>query len=123
MEGKQNENQETNLETEEKEQGYKVYSCSYLILSIVRLYEELQGGCSVKRRIHIMKLRCCSLENSVLVVMFTPRRFKNPRKKGSITTKRVRSAMEAFIQLDEKIRTELAQGVDFMCGIDDIFRL
>jgi len=101
-----------------------------------------------------MKFRCCSLENSVLVVMFMPRRFKNPRKKGSITTKRVRSnyasridmgvvvssdegdcviktfkwitrsAMEAFIQSDEEIRNELAQeGVDFMHGIDDIFRL
>jgi len=35
-----------------------------------------------------------------------------------------RSAMEAFIQSDEEIRNELAQeGVDFMHGIDDIFRL
>jgi len=31
MEGKQNENPETDSETEEEEQGYKVYSCSYLI--------------------------------------------------------------------------------------------
>lgn len=139
MEGKRNENQETDSETEEEEQGYKIYSCSYLILSIARFYEELQGGCNIKRRIHIMKFLCCSLENSVLVVMFMPRRFKNPRKKGSITTKRVRSNyasridmsavvssdegdcviktfkwitrsdMEAFIQSDEEIRTELAQ--------------
>jgi len=38
-----------------------------------------------------MKFRCCSLDNSIFVVMFMPRRFKNPRKKGSITTKRDRS--------------------------------
>jgi len=89
-----------------------------------------------------------------LVVMFMPRRFKNPRKKGSITTKRVRSnyasridmgavvscdegdcviktfrwitrsTMEAFIQLNEEIRTELSQeGVDFMRGVDDILMI
>jgi len=38
-----------------------------------------------------MKFRYCSLENFNLVVMFAPRRLKNPRKRGSITTKRVRS--------------------------------
>jgi hypothetical protein len=38
-----------------------------------------------------MMFRCYSLENSVLDVMFTPVRLKNPRKRGSITIKRVRS--------------------------------
>jgi len=86
--------------------------------------------------------------------MFMPWRFKNPRKKGSITTKRVRSnyapridmgvvvssdegdcviktfkwvtrsTMKAFVQSDEKKVIELAQEcVDFMRGIDDIFKL
>jgi len=49
MEGKQNENQEADSETEEEEeQGVKVYSCSYLILSIAQFYEKLQGGCNIK---------------------------------------------------------------------------
>lgn len=139
MEGKQNENQETGSETEEEEQGYNVYSCSYLILSIVQFYEESQGGCNVKWRIHVTMFRCYSLENSVLVVRFMPERLKNPRKRGSITTKRVRSnyaskmdmgvvvssdegdcviktfkwitqsAMKAFVQSCEEKVTELAQ--------------
>jgi len=139
MEGKQNENQENDSETYYEDQGSKVYSCSYLILSIVRFYEELRWGRNVQRRTHVMKFRCCSLEYSVFVVMFTAMRFKNPRKKSFITTKRVRSnyasridtgvvvssdegdgmikkikwitrsAMKAFVESDEEIVNELAQ--------------
>ena len=70
----------------------------------------MRWGGNVKQRVLVMKFFYYSLKNSVLVVMFLPRRFKSPIK-GSITIKRVRSNYPSIFDMDDVVSCDEGDGV------------